>query len=157
MEIKQCNLYREGNKGDFLDPFWDIGFLSPVKAIQLIDLLINENTEIDLIEDLISHLHVDSTYIGSELSEVAIYIRIMMYLATNPYVLCNSEYLRDLIDIKHNDYDINIFKQQTNYYIQFDESNVDICNNVGLVVNFYDSKTEKQIWKITLGVFEDDE
>lgn len=150
MQIKEDNLYKEdGGRGVlFLDPFWEVGYLSPVKAISIIDLLINENTEINRINELVGHLATDSMCIKSELEEVAIYVRILMYLATIPYVLKKSDYLRDVIDYKKNNYDINIFKKLDNYYIKFDESNVSSCNNYGLIILFYTNTGDELIWKI---------
>ena len=134
-----------------VNPFWNIPYLSPPKAISILKILLNESTDIDSLNELVDHCSIDSSMINSPMEDVAGWTRILLYVASYDYLLQRDAYLRTVIDYDSNQYDLRRFKNPFQFYIQFDTSEAhNEYNHQGVVVEIYEKETHNLVWKIHL-------
>ena len=150
--VVKCIDYDREMAGHISNPFWEIGYYHPDKATTLLFMIINANLDFQAFEQLIDHLHTDSSMIGSELEEVDGYLRILLYLSSYKYLLKKSKYFRDVINYENNKRRFNTenFRKLSNYRIEFDTTNQNNYNNQGIVATIVNIKTNKKVWKIVL-------
>ena len=141
------------NYDDYWNPLEDIRYYDGEinVAFKLIDVCMKYNTNVELMDDLISLLYLDISMIGSGTERVVAYIKMLLYLASFKELLNQSASLRDYVEIRNNKYDISLFKNIDNYNVIFDSStNTNNCNNIGGTVVVLEKETGKSVWKIIL-------
>ena len=141
------------NYDDYWNPLEDIRYYDGEinVAFKLIDVCMKYNTNVELMDDLISLLYSDISMIGSGTERVVAYIKMLLYLASFKELLNQSAALRDYVEIRNNKYDISLFKNIDNYNVIFDSStNTNNYNNLGGTVVVLEKETGKSVWKIIL-------
>lgn len=150
MKIKCIDFEKEINSTD-INPFWNIPYLSPEKAISVLRLLIDENIDFNSLNQLVDHCAIDSSMLTSELKNVAGWIRMLMFVASYEFIIKADEYLQQVINYDSNQYDVRRFADPFQFYITFDTSgHLQEYNNQGIVARIFERDTEKLVWKITL-------
>ena len=120
-------------------------------AIKLIDICMQNNTDIDSLEDLIDYLYMDISMIGSEEATVKAYVTMLLYLASFKDLLDNSNTLQDYIEIKNNNYDVSLFRNIDKYDIHVDYSTaLHDYNNIGVSIYIYKKQSDVVVWKMVL-------
>jgi len=150
MKIKCVDIEKEINSTD-INPFWNIPYLSPKKAISVLRLLIDENIDFNSLDQMVDHCAIDSRMLTSDLKDVAGWTRMLMFVASYEFIIKADEYLQRVIDYENNQYDIRRFADPFQFYITFDTSgHLHEYNNQGIIVRIFESDTEKLVWKIRL-------
>ena len=149
MVIKKDNILtsKDGRGGN---PYCSISHLGQKQAIRILDLLINEDTEIDLISEMIEFLYgiaIDHEW-GFE--DVEKYVRFLIYLSSIPYVFQKSHLIYKRLDLANNNYDLNKFHNPFDYYFKFEI--LPKVNNKyeNIKVRIYEKHTKKQIWEFII-------
>lgn len=132
------------------NPYRSINNLGQKQAIRILDLLIKEDTEIDLITEMIEFLYGIAIVHEWGLEDVEKYVRVLIYLSSIPYVFQKCHLIYKKIDIANNNYDLNKFHNPFDYYFKFEILPKKNNKYEDIKVRIFEKQTKKQIWEFII-------
>lgn len=152
MIIKE-NVLNDRYGDDSINPFWDFAFKCDEEGIMTLKLLLDKDLDIPSIETLAGHIYTDYIFLEDEFDSLKEYkeafirfeyaMKMLMLCSAYSYVVDNSEFIKDLIELDNNSYDISRFKNFDTYYID-----VEVKNNKNIIIVFKDNVTNEVMWKM---------
>lgn len=126
MKIKHSMFKNDGND---IDPLWHLAFCCNEDGIKTLKLLLDNNLDFDSVEEFIDHIYTDYLFLDipdtddKELNLVFFEyaMKMLMLCASYKYVFEKSEYLRNVIEVKDNDYDVNKFRKYDNFCVKVEK------------------------------------
>ena len=70
-------------------------------------------------------------------------MKMIMLCASYSHIIKNSDYIKDMVEIENNNYDISKFKNYNDYYVD-----LEIKDNKSIIVSFKSKKTDEIVWKL---------
>jgi len=118
------------NDDDSIDPLWELAFCCNEEGIKTLKLLLDNNLDFDSVEEFIDHVYIDYLFLEIpdtdddklNLSFFEYAMKMLMLCASYKYVYEKSEYLRRIIEVENNSYDINKFRDYNNFYVKVEKN-----------------------------------
>lgn len=136
------------NDGDDIDPIWSLAFCCNEEGIKTLKLLLDNNLDFDSVEEFIDHVYTDYLFLeapDADDKEVNIIcfeyaMKMLMLCASYKYVYEKSEYLKNIIEVKNNNYEETKFRNYDNFYVKVEKDKF----------FFVDKENNRKVWKINL-------
>jgi len=146
-----------------INPLWDLGFVTNENAIIAMKMLLDKGLSVESFGKFVGHTFDDLIDVecGDPVNDkywnhVCVWtMKMLMLAASYDRILWEYEGLRMRIGYSYNNYDIHRFREWNNYYYKFDTSHCEKYRELyKSVINIYDAKTKKAVWKIGVALKE---
>ncbi len=159
MDIENPRIPYDG--GNSINPLWEFGFVTNENAIYALKMLLDKGISVESFGEFIGHTYDDLVYIecGDPINDefwnhTCVWtMKMIMLAASYDNILQQDEGLQMRIGYSYNNYDIHRFREWNDYYYEFDTSR---CAKSPTfyksVIRIYDAQTNKEVWKIGIGL-----
>ncbi len=152
MKIENASLV-ESYGEEVVNPLWSLAFKCDRDGLKTLELLLDNNLDIESVNILVDHIYTDYIFLEDDFKAVknnkeyyldfSIAMKMIMLCASYYYVIENSKFIRDMVEIENNNYDISNFKNYDDYYVD-----IEVKEAKNIIISFKSKKTNQVVWKI---------
>ncbi len=162
LSIDNCPMHKDDwDDPNPVHPLWSLPFVCHETGIEVLKIFLENKAPIEVVEKaFLYHLLLDMGFVnGDDLEEdgdleiTVIGLKEIMLVASYPYVLDNSEFLRKRIKLDKNDASyLKKFRNWNDFEYEIDES-TGTCIPFGLAdstVSIFDKKSHAKVWEFQI-------